>query len=401
VFLFLVTPYGMVTGYVTVVLAYLLSKAGASVGQIASLVAISFLPSVWGFGWAHLVDTTLTRKGWYLIGALSSGVGILAMGIVPIHAANLTLLSLVALAAAIGATFISNAAGGLMACGISPECKGRAAGWYQAGNFVGMGVGGGLGLWLTQHLPQPWMSGALLCGVCLMCCIGLRFLPEPESTVRTSTYIGTMSNVFRDIWGVAKSRLGFLALFLCLLPIGSGAAGYLWAAVAGDWHASAATVALVTGILGGMLSAGGCLLGGWICDRMDRKSAYIMYGLLQAGCALGMALAPRTEPMYVLWTSAYAVISGLTYAGFTAFVLEAMGTGAAATKYNAFVSLSNAPITCMIMLNGWAHSHWGARGMLTAEAAMGVIGMLLFLVVTVLVNTMRPVLEPVLIVESE
>ena len=62
-----------------------------------------------------------------------------------------------------------------------------------------------------------------------------------------------------DLWGVARAKLGFLALFLCFLPIGSGAAQNLWSAVASDWHASADTVALVTGVLGGIASAVGCL----------------------------------------------------------------------------------------------------------------------------------------------
>ena len=134
--------------------------------------------------------------------------------------------------------------------------------------------------------------------------------------------------------------------------------------MAGDWHASAETVALVTGVIGGLLSAVGCLAGGWICDRMDRKNAYVIYGGLQAVCAIGMAFAPRTPWAYIVFTSLYAVITGLTYAGFTAFVLEAMGTGAAATKYNVFASISNAPIYFMTLTDGWAHTRWGAGGML-------------------------------------
>jgi len=196
--------------------------------------------------------------------------------------------------------------------------------------------------------------------------------------------------VFKDLWAVAKARMGFLALFLCFLPIGSGAASNLWSAVAGDWHASADTVAFVTGVLGGVLSAAGCLIGGWICDRMDRKMAYVLYGVLQASSAIGMALAPRTEPMFIFWTCLYSVITGLTFAGFTAFVLEAMGTGAAATKYNAFASLSNVPISYMTTLDGWAYTRWGPRGMLNTEAALCLLGMVAFFAVLAAVNKYRP-----------
>ena len=184
--------------------------------------------------------------------------------------------------------------------------------------------------------------------------------------------------------------MGFLALVLCFLPLGSGAATGLWSAVAGDWHATADTVALVTGLASGLISAAGCIAGGWVCDRMDRKSAYAAYGVLQAACALFMAIAPRTESMFVVFTSIYAFITGLTYAGFSAFVLEAMGMGAAATKYSVFASLSNTPIWYMTLVDGKAHTLWGSGGMLKTEAACGMLGLLLFIGVVAAVPRRAP-----------
>ena len=381
VFMVLILPFGVMAGYVTVALAYLFSKAGIPVGQVAALVAIGIVPHTWKFAWAPLVDTTLSRKSWYLIANAASAVGILITAILPIKAGSLPLLTLVILVSNFAVTFLGMATDSLMAYGTPPELKGRAGGWFQAGNLGGAGIGGGAGLWLAQRLPSPWMAGAILAGACLLCSVGLVFLPEPVSTIRDAAFRKTFVNLAKDLWGVARSRMGFLALFLCFLPIGSGAASNLWSAVAADWSASADTVALVTGVVGGILSGGGCLIGGWICDRMDRKTCYVIYGVLQAGCAAGMALAPRTEAMYVVWTSVYALITGLTYAGFTAFVLEAIGTGAAATKYNVFASLSNAPIYYMTLIDGWAHTRWGPGGMLNTEAAIGMAGMVLFFAV--------------------
>jgi len=123
----------------------------------------------------------------------------------------------------------------------------------------------------------------------------------------------------------------------------------------------------------------GCLAGGWLCDHMDRKMAYALYGVLQALSAVAMALSPRTEMTYIIYTTAYAFITGLTYAGFSAFVLEAMGMGAAATKYSVFASLSNTPIAYMTSVDGWAHGKWGSSGMLYAEAVSGMIGLVLFI----------------------
>jgi hypothetical protein len=103
-----------------------------------------------------------------------------------------------------------------------------------------------------------------------------------------------------------------------------------------------------------------------------------------------MALSPRTEAMFIFWTCLYAVVTGLTYAGFTAFVLEAMGTGAAATKYNAFASLSNVPISYMTTMDGWAYTRWGAHGMLDVEAAVGLLGMVMFFALLAGVKRYKP-----------
>jgi MFS family permease len=159
---------------------------------------------------------------------------------------------------------------------------------------------------------------------------------------------------------VLSSRAGLLALIVCFLPIGSGAASNLWSVMAGDWHASANTVALVNGGLGGLASAAGCLLGGWVCDRLERKTAYCLFGLLQVVLAVVMALAPRASQLHRAG-SAYNVAVGMAYAGFSALVLEVIGRGAAATKYNIMASLSNVPIGYVTWIDGQAYERWGAR----------------------------------------
>ena len=62
VFLVLILPFGAMSGYLTVAVAYLLSKAGVGVEQIAELVAVSFIPQTWKFLWAPIADITWSRK---------------------------------------------------------------------------------------------------------------------------------------------------------------------------------------------------------------------------------------------------------------------------------------------------------------------------------------------------
>ena len=381
VFLFLIIPFGMISGYLSVTLAYVLSQAGVSTGLIAGVIAAGYIPHSWKFLWAPIADTTLSRKTWYLLAAAVSMAGVFAMGAVPANEASLPLLTAVVLVSNVAVTFLAMSVESFMAHGTHDGEKGRAGGWFQAGNLGGQGVGGGAGLWMTQYLADAWMVGAVLAAAGLACCLALRFVLEPQAVHRGGGLVRNVGNVLKDLWAIVRSRFGFLALLVCFLPIGTGAASNLWSAVAGDWHASANTVALVNGVLGGIVSAVGCIAGGYLCDRMDRKTAYCAYGVLQAACAVAMALAPRTEFSYIVFTMVYWFITGLTYAAFSAVVLEAIGQGAVATKYNLFASLSNMPIGYMTYFDGQAHDKWGAAGMLYTEAAIAMAGLAVFIAV--------------------
>ncbi|MBL0340117.1 MAG: MFS transporter [Bacteroidetes bacterium] len=389
VFTFLILPMGVMSGYVNVTLAFLYSSAGLSVEQVAALVAAGLAPHIFKFLWAPLVDSTLSAKKWYLIANTLSALGMLAMGILPVTSSNLVLISAIVWLANFAVTFVAMATESIMAYDVPEELKGRAGGYFQAGNLGGNGVGGGIGLLLAQRLPDPWMTAVIIAGSCFLCSAGLFFVNDVKSSVRGESLISSFRNVIVDIWNILKSQSGLLVVILCFLPMGTGAASNLWAAVADDWNASADTVALVTGVMGGLLSAAGCLLGGWICDRMNRKTAYWLFGLVGGLTALGMAFAPKTELMYILWTSFYAITVGLSYAGFTAVVLEAIGTGAAATKYNIFAALSNTPIYYMIYINGQAHTQWGPKGMLSTEAVFAFLAVLFFILLQLIITSKK------------
>ena len=389
VFLILILPFGVMSGYLTVTIVYLLTQAGVPVDASAGLVAMSYIPHSWKFFWAPLVDTTLSRKTWYLLATTVSGLGIYATGAIPAEAGSLPLLTAVVLLSNFAVTFLAMSVESLMAYGTPEDAKGRSAGWFQAGNLGGFGLGGGAGLWIAQHFQPSWMAGAVLAVASLSCCIAIAFVAEPQRAPRDDKYYRTLASVITDLWHVARSRRGFLGLLICFLPIGTGAASNLWSALAGDWHASAETVALVTGVLSGIVMAAGCFVGGYVCDRMDRKAAYALFGVLMAGCAVAMAFAPRSETMYAAFTLTYAFINGLAYAGFSAVALEAIGLGAAATKYNLFASLSNIPIGYMTAVDGWAAARWGPGGMLHTEAAVGVLALLFFVIVAALSSRQR------------
>ena len=387
-FTLLILPLGVAGGYVQVTLAYLLSEAGVSVEKIAAVVAASVLPHVLKFLWAPLVDTTLTFKKWYWLSGVTSSLVLVAMSLLPLTDANLPLLTLGIYAYHFFISFAGMAAAGLMAYEVPAALHGRAAGYYQIGNLGGGGIGGGLGLLLAQRLPMAGLAGVVLGVLCLGCCLALLAFRDQTTTIRAARISDTYRAMGQDVWATLRTKSGWLGLVICLLPLGTGAASGLWSAVAKDWGAGADTVALVTGILGGLVSAVGCLLGGWVCDRVSPRYAYLLFGLAAAACLVGMAYAPRTEPMFIVGTLLYALANGTCYASFTAITLEAIGKGAAVTKYNLFASLSNSPAYLLMYVLGFAYARFGARGMLNTEALFAVGAVVFFLVLqqTVLRN---------------
>ena len=379
VFLALMTPFGASTGYVTVTLAFVLAAKGLAVAAIGGLVALSVLPQTWKVLWAPLVDTTLSPKLWYLIGAAGVGLTILAMSLIGRPAESLPLLSALVVVSSIAASLCGMTADSFLAHFDSSQ-QGRASGWAQAGNFAGQGVGGGIGLYLAQHVQAQWVSGAGLGGLCVACAAVLPLVPAVPRLVRPSV-AATFLEVGREVWAVVKSRAGLLVIFLMLLPIGSG--GITWSSVASEWKVSGDTVALTGGVITGVVSAVAALFGGYVCDAMDRRTAYCLFGVLIAVELAAAAWLPRTATVWIVASVLYQALVAACYSAYSAVVLEVIGRGAAATKFNLMASVANVPVTVMPWFDGMMHDRHGTNAMFYGEAGLSVAAAALFALIAV------------------
>lgn len=406
VFLMLIIPFGAASGFLTVTIVYLLGQAKIDPLTIGALVGLSFIPQTFKFLYAPLVDLTLKRKQWFIMASITSAASIALLGMIPATKAGLPLLQVLVVVVNFATAFLSMAVESLMAYNTAPGELGRTAGWFQAGNLGGGGLGGGLALVIAEHTEYHWLPGVVLATVCLATGFAILFTSEPEphlpelsgnAPILSSiaqpkalpSILQMLLQVLLDLWQVAKSRTGYLGLLICFLPIGSGAASNMFPQFATEWHASGNDVAATSGALAGLLAAFGCMIGGYICDRIDRKLAYALFGIIMAICAVLMAWAPHNLNMYYVFVLAYNFISGLCYAAFTAVTLEAIGTGAAATKYSIFASLSNTPIAYMGILNGYSYSKWGSNAGLYTDAAMGIAGILVFILIKVVSQSLH------------
>jgi len=377
-YLVLYMPFGAVGGYLSVTLAYQLKHVGVSTEAIAGLVALAVLPNVLKVLWAPLVDTLLSPKLWYLLGVVVSGLIVAGIGAMPLGPTSVVWLAPATVV--INTVVTVTAMGGevLMAHGTTPHEKGRAGGWSQAGNLGGGGLGGGLGLWLATNV-SPLAAGLVLGAAIIACALPLLFLPNASVEHRDANYIKSLASVAKDVWSIARSRAGLLALFVFVMPLGTNIAGSLMPAIADDWRVSANTVSLVLGVVAGVAAIPGALAGGYISDLINRRGAYVLFGLLQGACVLGMAIAPRTPLMFVIFALAYQVVGGMAFGAYAAVALEAIGGGAAATKFNLLASFANAPLLYCALIEGWVSTRFGSGAMLASEAVLAVVGAALFL----------------------
>lgn len=366
-FFFLVLPYGISGGFIAITLPFFLTNAGFSVAAAGALAAVGVAANLWLFLWGPLADLTLTPKRWYLIGLITGAAAIFLLSLIPFQKSSAGLLTAVVFVSQVAATLIVLPLGSLMAHTVADEKKGRAAGWYQAGNLGGNGFGGGAGVWLGSHFSKEWAGSALALAM-LFAAGTLYFVSDVRLVSPGESFRGRMRLLGRDLLSMLRLAIPLLTIALVASPIGAGAMNGLWSAAAGDWHANADVVALVAGVLNGIVAALGCIVGGWVVDRSGRWWAYFGFGLALAFVAIVMSVLARTPLVYEVGVLVYAFFVGAGYAAFSAMVVHAIGRGVASTKYAFCQSLGNLPVVYMTALNGYVHDRYGTSWMLLNEA---------------------------------
>jgi predicted MFS family arabinose efflux permease len=381
----LLLPFGLVVGYSQVVTQYSLDKLGLAVVVVTAAQQTGGLPHTIKIFWAPALDARGMRKAWFL-GSIAIAALTLALTVLVDAKAQLSLYTAMLFLANAGVATSSAAVDALMATTVPKERKGAAAGWSMAGNLGGTGIGGALALRLTEHLSKG-ATAAALAAIMLACSVPVLFVDEPKREAHPA--LEAMKRMARDLWQTARSREGWTGLVICLSPVGAGAAINLFAgAMHKDYSGVGENeVEWVTGMLGGVVSAVGCLAGGWLADRMNRRLAYALSGLTTAVIAVVMAFGPLTKDAFTYGTLLYQFTNGISYAAFVAFVLEMIGhDGPVATKYTLFVAASNAAISYTAILDGWGYDRAKVKGLFLTDAGATVTGILVLLLMMALVR---------------
>lgn len=366
-------PFGVAAGFTGIAMPFLLRKAGVSLDEIAKISALCLVPSSYQFLWAPIIDLGPRRKHWLIaMAALGAACFFFAL-LLPLPRAVPAFVAVAVLGAALtGLTGSCN--GGLMATTLPDSVRGSAGGWSNAGNLGGAALGAGVTMWLGSRV-SPQLVGAVTALMIFLPSLAVLAVDEPA---RARQPLGALfSGMANSVWSTLRSRAGITGVLICASPVGTAAAINLFSGMGPDYHASDATVTFVTGFAGGIISAAGSLLGGYLCDRVSRRVAYICSGLLTALCALTMSYFPLDERTFIYGATTYLFIAGLCYASFSAMVLEVVGRAGAtaSTQYTLFTAASNQAIGYTTFFLGKGAARWGGPpGLLRTDAGLNVAG---------------------------
>ncbi len=368
-FMVLLVPFGLTAGFVGGALGPHLRAEGLSMTDVTAVTAATSLPHLIKFLWAPIVDLTLSRKAWYWIAATVVAGAYFGLTAIPAHG-HVGLMTALVIAQAVAATVLGMALDSLLAHHTTPEQKGKAAGWFQAGNLTGSAVGAAVGLWLIDHVDS-WLAGTVMAATVLGCGVGLFWIQERGGR-HGGQLCPALRRLLRDLWEVLSSRRGLIAVLLFAAPIGVGSLPLQTAA--GDWHVSHQLLEMFNGWISSPLVIVGCVLGGRLSDRMDRAYAYLLASLAIVVCTVPFGLLPHTPTVWVVVGGVYTLMTGVAYGAYGGFVLDTAGTGAVATKYNILASFANLPIWYMGRLDGIAYDRWNADGMVWFDAIVDLAG---------------------------
>lgn len=365
-------PIGVSTGFVSVALANALARSGLAESVTADFVATFFLALTLGVLWGPAIDASLTRRHWVVIGVLMTAVGLFALTILPSTSAKTPELSLLAFLTGTGAIIVGLASKGIIAYVFPTERRALAGAWYAAGNFGGASIAGALGVLLLASTLSRALVATVIASSVLVTLLAVLWLPR-ESIQPARGTTRRLAASLSDVWRMLREPKGKVALALCILPFGSGAAINLMPSVGPQWNASPGIVSAATAI-SAPLCAIAALAGGWICVRLGAWRAFLLLGCILGAAPLIAIPLPHSALFFGLIYNAISLAQGAIFSAFYAVVFDTAGQGAASTKMGVFLSLGNLPFWYIALIEGRAVDRGGITGLLLSDGLLAFAG---------------------------
>jgi MFS family permease len=373
-------PVGAYNGFVSFALGSLARSSGLSVGESARIIGLCSLPFSLGNLLGPVVDFGFTKRVWLLLTSLLGAI-LLGMSL----AIPLSRQGALFAACAVTAGFlliVTQAAGGALVAAATPAPqKGRAAAWTFAGIIFGAIIGSAGILLLLSELPVRLSVPILVPSFFLpaLAVLAMRERPRDDEPAGRQRFL----RIGNELKAMFTDHYALTGLLIFLSPVPSQAASNLFTAIAPDYRTGERAVALITGVGGNLISLVGVAAAGWICDRLDRRYAYMLGGLYLGTCSALLIVLPPTPVSYVVGTSLYMIGAGYVFAAAFALAFDLVGDGGitGGTRIGFYMgALSLAVLYCTVT-EGWIYDHAGRRAMFGLDTTFNLAGVLVMTLV--------------------
>jgi PAT family beta-lactamase induction signal transducer AmpG len=422
-FFFLYVTEGIPLGFTATAIATQMRRQGVTPMQIGAFVATLYLPWAWKWAIGPVVDISSARRhgarrAWIVVAQCLMALTLLA-GMPIDFAQQLQLFTALIIVHNICGAAQDVAIDSLACNVLHDDERGLANGLMFGGAYLGQTIGGAGVLYLTDYLAPAVGSEQALqltfpfvtaCILMVTVCVALPLQEPPSSSAMPSALsddgrsalsrIGEelRTYVITAVKSFFGSRAALAGAVFAVLPAGSYAlSSALQSNLAVELGLTDKQIAKLA-LWSTVLSAGGCVVGGIISDRLGRRRMLAVYIILTAlpgawlGCEMQrrgwiMPIDPRAPDrplppailVSIFWTAtlSFAVVHGLSYGTRIALYRDITTPAVAATQFTAYMSIFNLVIAYTAGWQGWSIDHWGYPTTLFLDATVGLIGLAL------------------------
>ena len=407
---------GIPLGFTATAIATQMRRQGLGPAEIGAFVGSLYLP--WAFKWAvgPFVDVISSdrfgrRRTWIVITQVMMVLTLMAA--LPVHFdTQLKLFTIMILIHnAFGAT--QDVAIDALAVNVLKENeRGLANGVMFAGAYLGQAIGGSGVLFLVPLVgfnATYFFVGAWILAVTLLVALPMREPAGAPREPRTGSALGTIGGelarfVIDAFKAFIGSRAAFVGLLVAVLPAGAYALGLaLQSNLAVELGLNDRQVGFLN-LWSTIISAAGCVVGGWLSDRYGRRrmlalflvgtaipTLYLAWAMQQAGWVMPVDPQAPNRPIPAaslvgaFWAMVlvYNIFQGLMYGTRTAMFMDVTTARVAATQFTAYMALLNLVISYSATWQGWAVERWGYPRTLLADGLVGLVVIALFPLMTV------------------